>query len=414
MKNFDFARRARRDLGFLVQKEFKQFFRNSFLPRMLIGFPIMVILVIPWVANMEIKNVNLSVLDFDKSTLSNELITKIQAGSYFNIIHNATSFESAKECIYRGECDIIIEIPNDFEANVVSKQRASIALYANAINSTKGTLGAGYLSNIIAEFSAEKNAKILDSRGASGANGATNGGASGGTSSNGVNGATFSHSGANLRNLEILSLYAYNPHLDYKLYMIPALTVMVLTLLCGFLPAFNIIGEKQSGNIEQINVSPLPKSLFIISKVIPYWIMGIVVVSLCFLLAFLVYGFASRGGYGSIFVFALVYILVVTGLGLVISNYSNTMQQAMFVSYFFILILILLSGLFTSIKSMPLWAEMLTLANPLRYFIESLRAIFLKGDSLLDSPFLWKDLCALLCFALIFNLWAIVSYKKQS
>ena len=397
MNILDFVRRAKRDLGFLIKKEFKQFFRNSFLPRMLVGFPIMVILVIPWVANMEIKNVNLSVLDFDKSTLSNELITKIQAGSYFNIIHNATSFESAKECIYRGECDIIIEIPNDFEVNVITKSRASIALYANAINSTKGTLGAGHLSNIIAEFSAEKNAKIQDCRGAAS-----------------VNSATFSGSGANLGNLEILSLYAYNPHLDYKLYMIPALTVMVLTLLCGFLPAFNIIGEKQSGNIEQINVSPLPKSLFIISKVIPYWIMGIVVVSLCFLLAFVVYGFASRGGYGSIFVFALVYILVVTGLGLVISNYSNTMQQAMFVSYFFILILILLSGLFTSIKSMPLWAEMLTLANPLRYFIESLRAIFLKGDSLLDSAFLWKDLCTLLCFALIFNLWAIVSYKKQS
>ena len=402
MNILDFARRARSDLGFLIEKEFKQFFRNSFLPRMLIGFPIMAILVIPWVANMEIKNVNLSIVDFDKSTLSNELITKIQAGDYFKVAQNALSFESAKECIYRGECDIIVEIPNDFEAHIIAKSRASIALYANAINSTKGTLGAGYLSNIIAEFSAEKNAKILDSRGASGA-----------TSTNSTNSATFSHS-ANIGNLEILSLYAYNPHLDYKLYMIPALTVMVLTLLCGFLPAFNIIGEKQSGNIEQINVSPLPKSLFIISKVIPYWIMGIVVISLCFLLAFVVYGFASRGGYGSIFVFALVYILVVTGLGLVISNYSNTMQQAMFVSYFFILILILLSGLFTSIKSMPLWAEMLTLANPLRYFIESLRAIFLKGDSLLNSPFLWWNLCALVGFALVFNLWAIASYKKQS
>ena len=393
MKIFDFARRARSDLGFLIEKEFKQFFRNSFLPRLLVGFPIMAILVIPWVANMEIKNVNLSIVDFDKSTLSNELITKIQAGDYFKVAQNALSFDSAKECIYRGECDIIVEIPNDFEAHIIAKSHASIALYANAINSTKGTLGAGYLSNIIAEFSAEKNAKILDSRGASGATNAN---------------------GANIGNLEILSLYAYNPHLDYKLYMIPALTVMVLTLLCGFLPAFNIIGEKQSGNIEQINVSPLPKSLFIISKVIPYWIMGIVVVSLCFLLAFVVYGFASRGGYGSIFVFALVYILVVTGLGLVISNYSNTMQQAMFVSYFFILILILLSGLFTSIKSMPLWAEMLTLANPLRYFIESLRAIFLKGDSLLNSPFLWWNLCALVGFALVFNLWAIASYKKQS
>lgn len=343
---------------------------------------------------MEIKNINLSIVDFDKSTLSNELIAKIEAGDYFKIAQNALSFESAKECIYLAKCDIIVEIPNDFEANMLS-QSASIALYANAINSTKGTLGAGYLSNIIAEFGAEKNAKILNWQGF------------------GATSANLSNT-ANIGNLEILSLYAYNPHLDYKLYMIPALTVMVLTLLCGFLPAFNIIGEKQSGNIEQINVSPLPKSLFIISKVIPYWIMGIVVISVCFLLAFVVYGFASKGGYGSIFVFALVYILVVTGLGLVISNYSNTMQQAMFVSYFFILILILLSGLFTSIKSMPFWAEMLTLANPLRYFIESLRAIFLKGDSLLNSPFLWWDLCALVGFALVFNLWAIVSYKKQS
>ena len=195
--------------------------------------------------------------------------------------------------------------------------------------------------------------------------------------------------------------------------MIPALTVMVLTLLCGFLPAFNIIGEKQSGNIEQINVSPLPKSLFILSKIIPYWIMGIVVISVCFLLAFIVYGFASSGGYGSIYVFALAYILVVTGLGLVISNYSQTMQQAMFVSYFFILILILLSGLFTSIKSMPFWAELITYANPLRYFIESLRAIFLKGENLLNSAFLWVDLGVLICFAIAFNAWAGMSYKKR-
>lgn len=397
-----FLARMRRDLGFLVEKEFKQFFRNSFLPRMLFGFPIMVILVIPWVANMEIKNVKLAILDFDKSMASNALIAKIRAGKYFEIAHDSRSFIDAKECIYRGSCDIIVEIPNDFEANLVKKQGAKIALYANAINSTKGTLGAGYLSNIIATFGAERNAKIfsnmVDSRESLG------------------DSSDFSANLANQHsaNLQTLSLYAFNPHLDYKLYMIPALTVMVLTMLCGFLPAFNIIGEKQSGNIEQINVSPLPKSLFIISKVIPYWIMGVIVISVCFLLAFLVYGFASRGGYGSIFVFALIYILVVTGLGLVVSNYSQTMQQAMFVSYFFILILILLSGLFTSIKSMPFWAQILTLFNPLRYFIESLRAIFLKGESLLDSPFLWQNLGILVCFGIAFNLWAILSYKKQS
>ena len=149
---FGFMIRAKNDLGFLVQKEFKQFFRSPFLPRMLVGFPIMVILVIPWVANMEIKNVNLAVVDFDKSTLSNELVAKIATGKYFNLAQNATSFANAKECVYKGDCDIIIEIPNNFEADLVAKNGANLALYANAINSTKGTLGAGYLSNIIAEY----------------------------------------------------------------------------------------------------------------------------------------------------------------------------------------------------------------------------------------------------------------------
>ena len=141
--------------------------------------------------------------------------------------------------------------------------------------------------------------------------------------------------------------------------------------------------------------------------------MGLFVLSLCFLLAFLVYGFASKGGYASIYAFALVYILVVTGLGLVISNYSATMQQAMFVSYFFILILLLLSGLFTSVKSMPFWAQILTYANPLRYFIESLRAIFLRGESLFNSANLTLNLTLLFVFALALNAWAIQSYKKR-
>lgn len=163
-------------------------------------------------------------------------------------------------------------------------------------------------------------------------------------------------------------------------------------MICGFLPAFNIIGEKQKGNLEQLNVTPISKAKVILSKIIPFWILGLVVLSLCFLLAWAVYGLTPKGGYALAYAFAVMYILVVTGMGLVISNYSNTMQQAMFVAYFFILILILLSGLFTSVKSMPFWAQILTYFNPLRYFIESLRYIFLKGGSLSDLFSLNSDL----------------------
>lgn len=352
---------------FLIQKEFKQIIRNKFLPRIIVLFPILVILIIPWVANMEIKNINLAVLDFDSTPTSKKLIEEISATSYFNVVLNSKNTHDSRECLYLNQCDIILEFPNGFEKDLMTTQKAYIGIYANAINSTKGTLGSSYLTQII----------------------------------------TQSTQSTNL--LKVLSTYRFNPNLDYKRYMIPALIVMVLTMICGFLPALNIVSEKEKGNIEQINVTPISKTAFIVAKIIPYWIIGLVVLSLCFMLAFLIYDLSPKGSFALLYSFAVVYIVVVTGMGLVISNYSETMQQAMFVSYFFVLILILLSGLFTSIKSMPLWAEYLTYINPLRYFIESVRAIYLKSSGF---EVLWQNLAILFAFGVFLNLWAILSYKK--
>ena len=365
---------------YLIQKEFKQILRNTFLPRIIIAFPIMAILVIPWVANMEIKDVNLAILDFDSSQTSKKIVAKISATSYFNMVLDSKNIYEARECLYTNQCDIILEFPNGFEEYLVAEHKANVGIYANAINSTKGVLGSGYLAQVIAQFaSSESHSTPL-----------------------GTLMPTY--------NPQILSIYRFNPNLDYKIFMIPALMVMVLTMLCGFLPALNIVSEKERGNIEQINVTPLSKTTFIMAKIIPYWIIGLVVLSLCFFLAFLVYGLKPQGGFLYLYLFAVVYIVVVTGMGLIISNYSNTMQQAMFVVYFFVLILILLSGLFTSVKSMPQWAEYLTYANPLKYFIESVRAIYLKGS---DFSTLWENLLILCGFGIGFNLWAIVSYKKR-
>ncbi|KAA6227241.1 MULTISPECIES: ABC transporter permease [unclassified Campylobacter] len=363
---------------FLIEKEFKQFFRNKFFPKMIFVFPLMIILVMPWAATLEVKNIYIGVLDNDKSMLSKDLITKIKASDYFILSKHLQDKEEANRCIYENKCDIILEFPLNFEKDFLKAKNANLALYANAINSTKGSLGNGYLNNIILEFSNEK-------------------------ASQGQK--------VTINNTQILSTYRFNANLDYKQYMIPALMVMVLTLICGFLPAFNIVLEKEKGNIEQINVTPISKFQFILSKLIPYWIIGLLVVSLCFILAFLVYGLLPKGSFLLIYLFVFVYILVITGFGLVISNYSNTLQQAMFVTYFFILILILLSGLMTSIKSMPLWAQNITFLNPLRYFIEALRLIYLKGSGISN---LWPNLLILLAFAFIFCLWAILGYKKRN
>ncbi|MCH5313688.1 MAG: ABC transporter permease [Helicobacter sp.] len=360
---------------FLIQKECKQILRNTFLPKLIFVFPIVVILVLPWATNMEIKNVNVGIVDFDKSSTSRSIIMKISSSPYFHIVLSTNDMQEAYHCIDNNVCDILLEFPSHFESTIFKEKQAKLGIYANAINGIKGSLGAGYLSTIIMNFAKEKSSHFEPIQ------------------------------------AQALSFYRFNPHLDYKIYMIPALLGMVLTLICGFLPAFNIVGEKERGNIEQMNVTPISKFVVILSKLIPYWIIGLFVLSLCFLLAFLVYNLSARGSYGLIYLFSLSYICVVSGIGLIISNYSRTMQQAMFVIFFFMLILVLMSGLFTSIKSMPSWAYYLTYINPLRYFMESLRLIFLKGSSFVD---IWHNFVALLLFAGLFNLWAVLSYKKRA
>jgi ABC-2 type transport system permease protein len=210
---------------------------------------------------------------------------------------------------------------------------------------------------------------------------------------------------------EVVSRYKFNPHLDYKVFMVPALMVMLLTMLAGFLPALNIVGEKEAGTIEQMNVTPVKKLMFVLAKLIPYWLIGFVVLGVCMLLALVVYGITPVGSLFTIFLFASIYILIVSGMGLIVSNYSNTMQQAMFLMFFFVMILILMSGLFTPVTSMPEWAQDITLFNPLKYFMQVMRLVYLKGSSFSEMTSQFFTLCS---FAVVLNTWAVLSYRKKS
>ena len=158
-----------------------------------------------------------------------------------------------------------------------------------------------------------------------------------------------------------------------------------------------------------MNVSPVSRLQFVMAKLLPFWAVGLFVMTLCLVLAAVVYGLVPQGSLGSIYALAAVYILVVSGMGLVISNYSHTTQQAVLVMYFFTMILLLMSGLLTPLRSMPEWAQYIAAANPLRYFVEAMRAIFLKGSTLAD---LSRQVLALLSFAAVFNAWAVATYKK--
>ena len=203
----------------------------------------------------------------------------------------------------------------------------------------------------------------------------------------------------------------YNPTLEYRNYMIPALMIMLLILLCGFLPALNLVGEKETGTIEQINVTPVSQFAFTLAKLIPYWAIGLGVLTLAMSLAWAVYGLVPVGSLGAVYLAAALFIFVMSGFGVIAANYSATMQQTMFGMFFFVMIFILMSGLLTPVESMPAWAQRITWFLPPRYFIGIMRAVYLKGATVAD---LRTDYAALALFAVLFNLWAALSYRKRS
>ena len=273
--------------------------------------------------------------------------------------------------VERSEADVIVEIPQHFERDTRRGEHPQILVAANAVNGTKGSMGSQYMSHIISQH--------MDM--------------------------------IPLHPDAISVLYLYNKHLNYKLFMIPSLIAILIMLMCGFLPALNIVGEKESGTIEAINVTPVSKMNFILAKLIPYWLIALMVMSICFVLAWAVYGITSAGNLGLVYLLALLLSFIFSGLGLIISNYNETMQQAVFVMWFIVVCLMLISGLFTPVRSMPHWAYLTTYVNPMHYFIDAIRTVFVRGG---DFFSIIHQLLALAIIAVLMNVWAMVSYRKNS
>ena len=344
-------------LKYLIQKEFLQIRRNAFLPKLIIMFPIVIMCVMPWVMQMEVKNIVVDVVDIDHTVESQRLVQQIAASNYFIFGGQKATYAEAVKDIEKGRADVILEIRDG---------RYLIA--ANAVNGTKGSMGSAYLSQIL--------------RGSS----------------------SFLLPPSSTTTL-------YNKGQNYKLFMIPALFAIVMMLMTGFLPTLNIVGEKEAGTIEQINVTPVSKWSFILAKLIPYWLIALFVITVCLLLAWLVYGITPAGPVWLIYLLAMLLALFFSSFGLIVSNYSDTMQQAMFVMWFFVVSIMLLSGLFTPTRSMPQWAYLTTYINPMHYFIDAIRTVFIRGGSLHETA---HQVLALAGIGTLMGCWAVQSYKKNS
>jgi ABC-2 type transport system permease protein len=360
-------------LRYLLEKEFKQFVRNSFLPKLVIALPFVALAVFPLIANMDVKNLVLAVVDNDRSQTSRQMEEKIASSGYFTISEYFTDSKSALQSIEKGDADLLLEIPPKFEENLNRENSGNLMISANAVNAMKGGLGSAYLTGIIADY----NKQLI------------------------MNNSQLST--LNSQFIEVRPLFRYNPGLSYRVFMIPALMAMMLAMICGFLPALNIVSEKENGTIEQMNVTPVGKFTLIISKLIPYWAAGFVVATLCMFTAFLFYGMIPKGSILLLYLFAAVFVLSFSGFGLIVSNYASNIQQAIFIMFFFVMTMIFLSGLFTPFQNMPEWAQTMGNISPLKYFIQVLRMTYLKGATFAEMQHLFYPLCGL---AVFFNGWA--------
>lgn len=358
-------------LKYLLQKEWLQIRRNSFLPRLILTYPIMLMCVMPWVMNMEVKNIAVAVVDNDHSARSQLLVHTIAANRYFRFMGEASSYDAALHNVEQSRVDGVVVIPQGFAKDLQQGHTPHVLVAANAVNGTKGAIGSLYLSQVIVQAVVPEAQAIRE---------------------------------------QFHSYILYNRSQNFKLFMIPALFGIVMMLMTGYLPTLNIVAEKEKGTIEQMNVTPVSRRSFILSKLIPYWLIALLATTMCLLVAWLLYGIVPVGNIAWVYLLVMLQAFFFSSLGLVISNRSDTMQQAIFVMWFFVMNILLLSGLFTPMRSMPAAAYLTTYVNPMSYFIDAMRTVFVRGG---NFGSIFHQVVALTVIDSLMGFWAVMSYKKN-
>ncbi len=359
-----------RSLAILIRKEFKQIFRNKGMLPIIFVMPLIQLLILANATNYEIKNINLAILDYGKNDFIPELSSQLNHNKYFTVKSITHEYPSAISLLDRGQIDAIIVFHNDFSLEVTS-DTAQLQLIINTIDGASSGIILSYLSEFMGNYlSVNNTSKPL---------------------------------------IKMQYTNKFNPKLDYKTVMVPGILVVLVSVISVFLTAMNVVREKEIGTIDQLNVSPITKLQFIGGKLIPMLIIALGELMFGIFLGSLIYDIPFLGNPLTVLIFALVYLWVMLSLGLIISTHADSQQQAMLISYVFLVIFIMFSGLFTSSDSMPTWAIAISQSIPVTHFITVMRSVMLKATPLYH---LGKELAILLGLGSVMFTIAVVGYKK--
>ncbi len=349
---------------------------------MIFMLPLLQMLILVFAATYDLKNVAVYVSDLDLSQTSRDLISRFEASPFFRINDASFNIEDAEQSFNREEADFILSIPKGFERSLIRDNKADIQLLISAIDGSKASLIHSYAQAIISGFNKEV---IAEWKGL----------------------PEFNPP----KKIEVHDNYWFNPELDYKWYMAPGILAILVTLIGMFLSGMNLVREKEIGTIEQLNVTPIKKYQFILGKLFPFLVIALFDLAFGLVIARLVFDLPIAGSVVLLFGFAALYLIGALGLGLFISTVSDSQQQVMFVTFFFMIIFILMGGIFTSVENMPYLAQQFDRINPMYYFIRILRMIILKGSGFND---LIEEFVSLTVIGISFLSLAIWRYRKTN
>ena len=374
-----------RILLYLLRKEYLQIFRDRFIMLQLLLVPIVQLAILANAATFEVRTSRLAVVDEDRSETSRGLVEHLVASGRFRVAAVPPTMAQADEALLQRRVDAVLRLPRDFERDLVRSGGAPAQLALNAEDGAAAGVTLTYARHIVDDYAG--------SLGAPGALVVT--GPGGGTD----------------RRLDVRTRGWYNPTLRYSDYMVPGILVQLVTLIGTLLTALNIVREKELGTLEQLNVTPITRPQFITAKLLPLWSLALVTLALGLLVGRLGFDVPMRGSLLLVFGSAAVYLLAALGVGLLISTAVETQQQAMFVTFFVVMIYLLMSGLFTPVASMPTWAQWLAQANPMLHYVAMMRAILLKGAGLADVA---RPLAILAVYGVAVLTLAVARYRKAT
>ena len=364
----------------LLRKEYLQIFRDKLMLRQMIMMPFIQLLLLSSAATFEVKTANVFLVDRDRSATSRALVDRLLASGRFEIAAASPSMKLADEALLSRDAGMILGIPAGFERDLTRTRTGSVQLIFNAEDGALAGVTNSYVQQIIAAYSQELGVALRPMVETS-------------------------------PRIEIRTRGWYNQELDYKDYMIPGILVQLLTLVGTLLTAMNIVREKELGTLDQLNVTPIPRGAFIAAKLIPLWSIALAELAAGLMVARFLFDVPMRGSILLVFFASCIYLIVALGIGLWVSTTVDTQQQAMFVSFFLILVYLLMSGLFTPIRSMPDWAQWMAELNPVKHFIAIMRAVLLKGAGLADIA---RPLLILAASGVIVLSLAVRQYAKTS